>query len=189
MKINLFDVIFCILMRYKSIIFSYIAFVILMFLVDLKCILIVPICITILLGNIVYNGNVLFNFIFLKPGYFKKKMYNKYKDIIDFKCVLIYDEKNLEYHYIKYEDVEYYMSNIYLFVIKTYEKKVLLEYEKMRSKNLIFIGSSKSEVAENFHEYIEVKVRSMNSDIMKMDAITKRHSDIAREVEFDKYSN
>ena len=186
MKIDLFDFIFCYIMRHKLVVIATIVSVNIILLTDVKAIIVIPICLIALLFNVWYNSMELFECHHCKIGYFKKRMYKKYKEAINFKCVLIYNENSLEYQYICFEDLTYFKCNIYLFVIKTFKSEKFLEYETRYSRNIIFMSSSKKQVAEYFYKFLILKSRKINEKIRSLESVNDKYSKLQEEVECDK---
>lgn len=191
MKISFFEVILCYIMRYKVTIIGAILTITCILLTSINNIVFVLFVLAAWVFNVWYNGVNLFDCKFSRCGFLKRYMYNKYKAILGFKCALVYDEISMKYHYITIEDEHFYVCNIYLFVIKTYqkEKRLAYEYETRHSGSIIFIASSKKEVAEQFHEFLIIKIRKLHDETRRLNVISDCYSKIEREVEYHKYAN
>lgn len=191
MKINFFDVVVYYLMRYKLIIFAFVVSIITIIATDFNALVFIPICFAVFLIDVLYNSLILFDYKSSRVGLIKKRMYKKYKDIIYFKAVLIYNEASKEYTYINQSDEQYFKCNIYLWVINTYKKEEFLSYEfqKKDFETMIFIGKSKMEVSEHFHQFLVGKVRKINKNIRDLKNVADNYSELERDIECHKYSS
>lgn len=169
MKISLLDLFLCYVMRYKLTFLSVIISIILtIFFWKGSIIILVPVVMFFLFIEMWHNGNILFEYKSNKAGYIKRKMFNKYKDVLKFKCVLIYNQIDSKYRYINFDNSSYYICNIYLFIIKTYRQKKVLEYERKDLSLILFSTASKEEIDNCFYDFLTLKVRKINNNVMQL---------------------
>lgn len=190
MKISRVSLLLCYFMRYKIAIIGCILSLICVFCIGKRGLTFLILGFATIFINMLVNTTNLFETKFNKFSFIKKRIYNKYKEEISFKCTIVYDDISKEYKYIPFTNEEFYICNIYLLVIKTYQKEKYLAYEcvSKNSTDVIFMASSKFEVTEFFCEFLRKKIRKIHSDCRQLKDICESYSEIEREIEGQKYS-
>lgn len=190
MKISRVSFFMCYFMRYKIAIIGCVLSLICTCCIGIKGITFLIFGFVALLFNIWCNTTNLFEAKFSKFSFIKKYMYNKYKEKISFKYAMVYNETSKEYKFIPFEYEEFYICNIYLLIIKTYQKEKCLAYEcdSKNSSTIIFMASTKIEITEFFCEFLRKKIRKIHSDCRQLKEVCESYSEIEREIECQKYS-
>lgn len=179
MKISIFDFLICNIMRYKLTSFSIIVIATYYFQKGFTSILPIVLLLIFLLIDSWYNGKNLFDLDKKGRGFLKKRMYNKYNSILNFKYGILYNEISFSYVCIDFDNKDYYINNIYLFIVKTYIKEKQLLYEDKDNYLSLFIFCSKEEVNNELNQYLTVKVRKIHSDIRELRSVAEKYTNLS----------